>query len=117
MKNAIMVLGVATGLMLGGNAMATAMPALAKKHDCNVCHDIDKKLVGPSWMEVSRRYRRATKYVYGGNEYVLEEGLVLKVSHGGYGNWGTMPMPANDPNDSKQSEIRELVRFIIALAR
>lgn len=103
--------------MLGGGALATEMPALARKHDCNACHDIDKRVVGPSWMEVSRKYKKATRYTYGGNEYSLEDGLVMKVSKGGSGNWGAMPMPGNDPNGVKQAEIRELVRFVLGLAK
>jgi cytochrome c len=35
----------------------------------------------------------------------------MKVSQGGSGNWGTMPMPANDPAGTKQAEITELVKF------
>jgi len=103
--------------MLGGNARAAEMPALAKKLECIACHDIDKRVVGPSWMEVSRKYRKASKYAYGGTEYTLEDGLVMKVSKGGSGSWGAMPMPANDANGSKQAEIRELVRFVLGLAR
>ena len=39
------------------------------------------------------------------------EGLVMKVSKGGSGNWGSMPMPANDPSGTKQAEITELIKF------
>ena len=39
------------------------------------------------------------------------EGLVMKVSKGGAGNWGSMPMPANDPSGTKQAEITELINF------
>lgn len=113
----IIIMGVVAGLMLGGSALATELPALAKKHDCNACHDIDKRVVGPAWMEVSKKYKGASKYTYNGKEYALEDGLVIKVSKGGSGNWGAMPMPANDPNGSKQAEIRELVRFVLGLAK
>ena len=104
-------------LMFGTSALATEMPVLAKKQDCNVCHDIEKRVVGPAWMEVSRKYKNVAKYTYGGKEYTLEDGLVMKVSKGGSGNWGAMPMPANDPNGSKQAEIRELVKFVLELAK
>jgi len=105
------------GLMLSGSAFSGEMPALAKKHGCIACHDIDKRVVGPSWMEVSRKYKGAAKYIYGGKEYSLEDGLVMKVSKGGSGNWGSMPMPANDPNGSQQAEIGELVKFVLGLAK
>jgi cytochrome c551/c552 len=107
----------AASLMLGGSALAAELPALSKKHGCDVCHDIDKRLVGPAWMDVTKKYKGATKYSYGGKEYALEDGLVIKVSKGGSGNWGSMPMPANDQNGIKQAEIRELVKSVLGLAK
>jgi cytochrome c len=41
----------------------------------------------------------------------------MKVSKGGSGNWGTMPMPANDPTGKKQDDIKALVKFIAGLAK
>lgn len=104
-------------LLLAGVAAAAEMPSLSKKHQCDGCHDVDKKLVGPSWMEISKKYKGAAKYSYGGREYALEDGLVKKVSMGGSGNWGKMPMPPNDPNETSQAEMRALVRYILSLAK
>jgi cytochrome c len=81
--------------------------ALAQKNHCLECHSVDKKIVGPAWMDVSRRY----KGVAG-----MEEKLVVKVSTGGYGNWGNIPMPALAP-DVKEEDIRALVRFVLSLAQ
>ena len=117
MKISIIVNMVAAGLMIAGNTLATEMPALTKKHDCDICHDIDKKIVGPAWKDVAKKYKGATKYTFGGKEYSLEDGLVMAVSKGTSGNWGAMPMPANDPSGAKQAEIRELVRFVLNLAK
>lgn len=105
---------VATAVLAVSNgALATEMPELTKKHDCDICHDIDKKLVGPAWKDVSKKYKGVTKYTYGGKEYDLEDGLVMAVSRGTSGHWGSMPMPANDPNGTKQTDMRGLVRFIL----
>lgn len=41
--------------------------------------------------------------------------MMLKVSKGGSGNWGIMPMTAYDPNGAKQDDIRALVKFILSL--
>ena len=76
----------AAGLMTACYAMATDMPALAKKNTCTDCHAIDKQIVGPAWMDVSKRYKGVTEYEYKGKKYRLEEGLVIKVSKGGSGN-------------------------------
>lgn len=94
------------------------MPALAKELNCVACHAIDHKVVGPAWRDVANKYtgQGVTKYTYQGKEYPLIEGLVMKVSNGGSGNWGTMPMPANDPTGAKKAKITELVKFEQSLA-
>jgi cytochrome c len=114
MKTIISVVAVA-GLMVAGSAMAVEMPALAKKLNCIVCHDIDRKMVGPAWNEVAKKYKGVAKFTYSNKEYPLVEGMVTKVSKGGSGSWGTMPMPANDTAGTKQAEITELVKFILDL--
>jgi cytochrome c551/c552 len=103
------------------------MPVITKEEDlnCFACHRITTREVGPPWQEVSAKYKNAKTYKYspdGSNapdakEYPLVEGLVMKVSRGGHGNWGTMPMPANDPGGKKKERIESLVRFILGLAK
>jgi cytochrome c len=106
---------VAAGLMIAGGIHAEEMPQLAKKFNCNACHDIDRVVIGPSWRDMAKKYKGVAKYTYKGKEYPLTEGLVMKVSKGGSGNWGKMPMPGNDPAGTKKSEMTELVKFILSL--
>ena len=101
---------------LAATAKKMEMPPLARKHSCVACHAIDKKMVGPAWMDISRKYQGATQYAYKGKEYTLEDGLILKVSKGGSGVWGSMPMPANSPA-VKPTDIKELVQFILRLSK
>jgi len=107
MKSIITGMAVA-GLMFAGSAFATDMPPLAKKLNCTACHSIDKKIVGPAWMDVSKKYK---------GDAGAADRLLVKVSKGGSGNWGTMPMPANDAAGTKQAEIKELVAFVLGLAK
>lgn len=108
MKSIIASMLVAAGLMVAGSAMAEEMPALAKKNNCTACHAIDKKVVGPAWMDVSKKYK---------GDATAEAKLITKVSKGGSGVWGSMPMPANDAKGEKQADIKELVKFVLALAK
>lgn len=108
MKSILVSMIVAAGLMVAGSAMATDMPAIAKKNNCTACHAIDKKVVGPAWMEVSKKYK---------GDAGAEAKLITKVSKGGSGVWGSMPMPANDAAGKKQDQIKELVEFILGLAK
>ncbi len=116
MKSILIGILTAVGLTVASAALAADMPLLAKKSNCSACHSIDEKKVGPSWMDVSMRYKNATSYTHNGKEYPLQEGLIMKVSKGGSGNWGSMPMPANAPA-VKDDEIKALVIFILGLAK
>ncbi len=102
-----------------GKTTGPEMPLLARELNCVACHAIDHKLVGPAWQDVANRYtgKGVTTYTYKGKQSPLIEGLVMKVSKGGSGNWGTMPMPANDPTGVKQAKITELVKFEQSLAK
>jgi len=118
MKSIIVSMIAGAGLMIVVSAMAEEMPELAKKLHCDACHGIDKMKVGPAWRDVAKKYTGSgvTKYTYEGKEYPLIEGLVMKVSKGGKGVWGRMPMPANDKEGKLQAEITELVKFEQSLA-
>jgi cytochrome c len=108
MKSIIVSMIAAAGLMVAGSAFAAEMPALAKKMNCTACHAIDKKVVGPAWQDVANKYK---------GDAGAAAALQTKVSKGGSGAWGTMPMPANDAAGTKQAEIKELVSFILGLAK
>ncbi len=99
------IVGMAAGLMIAGSAMAADMPELAKKSGCTACHSIDKKLVGPAWAEVGKKYAGDAK---------AEAVLIEKVAKGGKGTWGTMAMPANSPKVS-DADIKTLVQFVLSL--
>jgi cytochrome c len=129
MKPIIVSMFAAAGLMAAGSVLAVDMPDIAKKNGCPTCHAIDHKVVGPSWMDVSKFYNgKMAKSVAGltVNEATggkaPEEFLVQKVSKGGHGNWGSASMIANDdvyhqPSEAKQGDIKELVEFILGLAK
>ena len=96
------------GLSTASNA--TDMPPLAKKSGCTACHAIDHKVVGPAWMDVSKRYK--------GKD--MHAALVAKVKKGGKGNWTAVthgvPMPPYSPRVS-DAHISELVSFVLGLAK
>ncbi len=106
MKSIVISMIAAAGLM-AGSAMAADMPELAKKSNCTSCHAIDKKVVGPAWMEISKKYK---------GQADAEAKLVTKVAKGGAGSWGSMPMPPNAPKVA-EADIKTLVEFILGLAK
>lgn len=112
MKSIVASLMLVVGLAITNSAMAAEaeapMPDVAKKNNCTACHAINHKVVGPSWMDVAKKYK-------GNSE--AEAMLIKKVSKGGSGSWGSMPMPANDPAGKKQEQMKQLVEFILGLAK
>lgn len=108
MKSIILSMVAVTGLMFAGSVLAIDMPEGAKKNGCVACHKIDAKLVGPAWMDVAKKYK---------GDAGAADALLTKVSKGSKGAWGTMPMPAQDQTGAKQADIKELVKFILDLAK
>lgn len=62
-------------------ADARAVQALLNKHSCTACHAVDRKLVGPSFLDVAKKHAGKADYLAG------------KISAGGSGVWGAIPMP------------------------
>lgn len=53
------ILALAAMATLAAPALAvdeTAAMDIAKKNGCLACHALDKKLVGPAWKEVGKKY-------------------------------------------------------------
>ena len=68
------------------SASAIADENLAKSKACLACHAADRKLVGPSYKEVSAKYR---------NDKDAESRLAQRMREGSAGVWGAVPMPPN----------------------
>lgn len=60
--------------------------ALAKQNACLGCHAVDKKVVGPSFQAVAKKYA---------TDPAASVFLKNKILKGGSGSWGVVPMPAN----------------------
>ncbi|MEO6975427.1 MAG: c-type cytochrome [Gallionella sp.] len=108
-------IAAAAALMITDSVLADAMPVEVKQLQCLSCHAVDRKVIGPAWRDVGKKYKDAKNFEYNGKEYPLFEGLVMKVSKGGSGHWGTFPMPANDPTGSKKDKIEKMVKFVLSL--
>ena len=84
-------------------APAQADEALAKKHNCLACHQLDKKSVGPSYKDIAAKYKGQNVAAK------LEE----KVKKGGAGVWGQVPMA---PNPSlPDADNKTLVAWILKM--
>jgi len=111
--------------LVAAQAYAQEMPELAKKSGCAACHAIDHKVVGPAWMDVSKKYKGAAEMTATLTDGSTIKGspkevLTTKVHKGGKGNWtavtGGVPMPPYSPRVS-DADIDQLVSFVLGLAK
>ena len=103
MKTVLRLLALTAGLA-ALNAPALADEALAKAKNCMACHAVDKKLVGPSYKDVAKKYA--------GDATAVDK-LAVKVIKGGSGVWGPLPMPAN--SQVNDADAKKLVSWILSL--
>lgn len=107
MKRILMAVAASAGLALACSASAAPdaakAKALAQSKNCFACHAMDKKLVGPSYMDVAKKYK---------GDAGAEANLVKKIINGGGGVWGTIPMP---PNPVKEDEAKLLAEWILSM--
>ena len=75
-----------TALIAAGAAHAQSADELLKKHGCTACHAIDKKLIGPAYVDVAAKYKGDAK---------AATTLFESVKKGSTGKWGQIPMPPN----------------------
>ena len=104
MKSTIVSMVAAAGLLVAGSALAADMPEAAKKNNCVACHAIDKKLVGPAWADVAKKYK---------GDAGAAAHLDGVISKGGKGVWGPMPMPPSPKVTAE--ERKELIDFVLGL--
>lgn len=91
----------AFGILSAGSAMANA--DLAQKKNCLACHAIDKKLVGPAYKEIAKKYA--------GQKDAAAK-LAEKIQKGSTGVWGAVPMPANPQVNA--DEAKTLAAWVLA---
>jgi cytochrome c len=88
------------------SAPAFASKELAQKNACLACHAADKKLVGPSYQDVAKKYA-------GQKDAVAT--LAKSIKAGGSGKWGAIPMPAQAA--LSEADATTLATWILAGAK
>jgi|TARA_B110000977_G_scaffold26512_2_gene33075 cytochrome c len=105
MKKLILLLTI-TFLCVPGFISAEEGKKLAQKNGCFACHSIKLRVLGPSFKEISAKYRisEATK-----------RNLMGKIKNGGSGNWGDIPMISHPKITEK--DLGLMVEWILNLDR
>lgn len=79
--------------------------ALIRKSDCNACHAVDTRSLGPSLTEVALKYKGSK---------TAEDTLVEKVINGGSGVWGDAMMPAH--TGMSKAEANSIIKYVLSLS-
>ncbi|MCU0840197.1 MAG: c-type cytochrome [Thiobacillaceae bacterium] len=98
------VLTLAAAVLAVSANVAYADQALAKKHACMSCHQVERKVVGPAFKDVAKKYKGDAK---------AEEHLLAVIKKGGKGVWGNVPMPPH-PQVS-DADAKTLVGWVMGL--
>jgi len=106
MKNSIFGMMAVASLIFAGSAMAGDPPAAAKGK-CGGCHAVDKKMVGPSYMDIAAKYK--------GDADAVGK-LTANITKGGMLGWKIAAMPPRGLNAS-DAEIKEIAEYIAGLAK
>jgi cytochrome c len=110
MKSILISALVAAGVM--ASAPAFANKDLATKSGCLACHAVDKKMVGPAYQDIAKKYKAT-------DEAKLVERVVKGTAATGGQVWkeingGVVPMP---PATAKAEDVKTLVKWILAGAK
>jgi len=103
MKYLVIPASLALALASAASLAADAQQLLKDKA-CLTCHQLDNKVVGPSYKDVAAKYKSRKD---------AEAYLVSKIKGGSTGVWGQIPMPPNGTvNDD---EAKALAKFILTV--
>lgn len=78
--------------------------AIIKQNDCNTCHHRTNNLIGPSHKSVAEKYEFTEANV----KYLAD-----KITKGGSGVWGQIPMAAHV--GLSQEDAEAMARFVLSL--
>lgn len=76
---------------------------VAIKSGCFNCHQVGMKIIGPSYKEVAAKYK---------NDPDALTKVSKQITDGGYGKWGTIPMPPY--KQLSASEVKALAEWVLA---
>jgi cytochrome c len=100
MKAVVIAAAAALALTAG---VASADEALAKKNACLGCHQVAKKVVGPAFQDIAKKYKGDAK---------AAEHLETVIVKGGKGVWGPVPMA---PQPKAAGDAKALAAWILSL--
>jgi cytochrome c len=106
MKSSVLRIVATVSLIISGTSLAADMPVVGKAK-CGACHAVDKKGVGPSYMDISAKYK--------GDKDAASK-IAANVTSGGSFGWKLGKMPAKGIG-ANEAEIKSMSEYIAGLAK
>ena len=106
MKNLLPIAAVALAACFVTTGARAADTDAMKKAGCLACHADNKKIVGPSYKDVAKKYAGQPNAV---------ATLMEKVRKGGSGVWGPVPMSPNPVSKISDADLKIAVEYIMSL--
>ncbi|SER32608.1 c-type cytochrome [Pedobacter rhizosphaerae] len=97
---------VATATLSNHALQMSAGEKLINKSDCIGCHNKVNKIIGPSYVDIAKKYPATEKNI----NYLAD-----KIIKGGTGVWGNMPMTAHAT--LKKDDAKLMVKYILSLKK
>ncbi|MEI9943424.1 MAG: c-type cytochrome [Chitinophagaceae bacterium] len=92
-------------LSVDASAQFAGAKLLINKSDCNACHRVNEKFLGPAFTQVAVKYKNDSK---------APAYLANKIINGGAGVWGDPMMPAHPT--LADADAKAIVKYILSLA-
>lgn len=91
MRLKVLSLALPIALFASGSAVADTVDIeqineILQNNACFACHQVENKVVGPSYLEVAEKYQDDADY---------SDTLAQHIKEGSQGIWGPVPMPPN----------------------
>jgi cytochrome c len=102
MRATVFAPAMALALLCQSGALL-ANEALADQNACLNCHQVAKKSIGPTFKAIAAKYK---------GQASAQTALAEKITKGGAGAWGAVPMPAMA--DVPPAELKQIVSWILA---
>lgn len=108
MKSFVTSLIATAALIMASSALAVDLPAVGKAK-CGACHAVDKKLLGPSFMDVAAKYK-------GDKDAAVK--IAANITKGGMFGWklGNQSMPPRGLG-ANDDQIKQMSEFIVGLSK
>lgn len=79
---------------------------LIELSDCQACHTVNQKSIGPSYLEIAKKYEKDNN---------AGKTLAKKIIEGGGGVWGEQAMAPHPQH--KMAEAEDMMKYILSLAK